>query len=61
MELEKSDAVYVLKHLRDAQDSLIAVMFDVDDNSNLEKALTLIGDVMDGISELYGLPIMSEQ
>lgn len=59
--MEKSDAMYVLTHLRDAQNSLLAVMFDVDDNSNLEKALTLIGDVMDGISELYELPIMSEQ
>lgn len=59
--MEKSDAMYVLTHLRDARNNLLAVMFDVDDNSNLEQALTLIGDVMDGISELYELPIMSEQ
>lgn len=59
--MEKSDAMYVLTHLRDAQSNLLAVMFDVDDNSNLEQALTLIGDVMDGISELYELPIMSQQ
>lgn len=55
------DAMRVLRLLREAQDNLISVMFDLDDNSKLEQALTLIGDTMDGISAEYGLPIMSEQ
>lgn len=55
------DAVRVLRLLREAQDDLLSVMFDLDDNSKLEQALTLIGDTMDGISSEYGLPIMSEQ
>lgn len=55
------DAIRVLRLLRGAQDDLLAVMFDLDDNTKLEAALTLIGDTMDGISAEYGLPIMSEQ
>ena len=55
------DAMRVLRILRDAQDSLLSAMFDVDDNRKLEESLTLIGDTMDGISAEYGLPIMSEQ
>ena len=55
------DAMRVLRLLREAQDNLISVMFDLDDNSKLEQALTLIGDTMNGISAEYGLPIMSEQ
>lgn len=51
----------VLRVLRNAQDNLLSVMFDLDDTSDIEKALTLIGDVMDGISREYSLPIMSEQ
>ena len=55
------DAMNALNLLREAQDNLLAVMFDLDDNTGLNKALTLIGETMDGISECYGLPIMSEQ
>lgn len=55
------DAIRVLRLLRGAQDDLLSVMFDLDDNTKLEAALTLIGDTMDGISAEYGLPIMSEQ
>ena len=55
------DAIRVLKKLREAQDSLLSAMFDIDDISKLESAMTLIGNTMDGISAEYGLPIMSEQ
>lgn len=55
------DAKRVLRVLRSAQNNLLSVMFDVDDNRNLERALTLIGDKMDDISNYYGLPIASEQ
>lgn len=55
------DALRVLHLLRDAQDNLLSVMFDLDDNQKLTEALTLIGDTMDGISAAYGLPTMSEQ
>lgn len=55
------DAIRVLRLLREAQDNLISVMFDLDDPGKLEQALTLIGDTMDGISAEYNLPIMSEQ
>ena len=59
--LNLEDGVRALNLLRSAQDDLLAVMFDLDDYRKLEQALTLIGDTMDGISEAYGLPIMSEQ
>ena len=57
----KDDAKRALLRLREAQDNLLSVMFDLDDNSALEQALTLIGDTMDGISACWNLPIMSEQ
>lgn len=57
----KEDALRTLRHLRAAQDHLLSVMFDLDDNSRLTEALTLIGDTMDDISREYDLPIMSEQ
>lgn len=55
------DAMRVLRYLRKAQDNILPVLFDLDDTTDLERALTLIGDVMDSISVEYGLPIMSEQ
>lgn len=55
------DAMRVLRYLRKAQDNILPVLFDLDDTTGLERALTLIGDVMDSISVEYGLPIMSEQ
>ena len=55
------DAKRVLRLLREAQDNIVSVCFDMDDTSELEEALTIIGNVMDGISAEYGLPIMSEQ
>ncbi len=55
------DARRALHLLRAAQDNLLSVIFDLDDNRKLTEALTLIGDTMDGISAAYGLPIMSEQ
>lgn len=61
MEEEKRDALRILKLLREAQNNICAVCFDLDDCSALEQALTLIGNTMDGISAEYGLPIMSEQ
>ncbi len=60
-ESESEDAWRVLLQLRDAQQSILSAIWDVDDQTNLEKALTLIGDKMDEISKAYGLPIMSEQ
>lgn len=59
--LNLEDGKRALNYLRDAQDDLIIVMFDLDDCSKLQQALTLIGDTMDSISATYGLPIMSEQ
>ena len=50
-----------LRLLREAQNNIAAVIFDLDDYGKLDQALTLIGDTMDGISKEYGLPIMSEQ
>ena len=61
MEEEKRNALRILKLLREAQNNICAVCFDLDDFSALEQALSLIGDTMDGISAEYGLPIMSEQ
>lgn len=58
--MEREEAMQVLRELRDAQDSLLRVMFDLDDHSRLDEAMTLIGDTMDGISALYGLPVLSE-
>jgi len=55
------DAMRALETLREAQDSLLRVMFDLDGRADLERAMTLIGDTMDGISLEYGLPITSEQ
>lgn len=59
--MEKDEALRVLRLLREAQNNICAVCFDLDDCSALEQALTLIGDTMDGISAEYELPIMSEQ
>jgi len=55
------EARYALRKLREAQDAIIAAAFDLDDNRVLNKALTLIGDTMDGISEEYDLPFISER
>ena len=58
---EIESAKRILRLLRNAQNDICAVLFDLDEIEKLEKALTLIGDTMDGISVEYGLPIMSEQ
>ena len=58
---EIEDAKRILRLLREAQNNICAVAFDLDDYSKLNEALTLIGDTMDSISREYGLPIMSEQ
>lgn len=59
--MEREDAMRVLRFLRAAQDDLLRVIFDVDDQSRLMEAMTLIGDTMDDVSREYDLPIMSEQ
>lgn len=59
--MEREDAMRALRALRDAQDSILRVIFDLDDHSKLDEAMTLIGDTMDGISALYCLPVLSEQ
>lgn len=58
---EIEDAKRNLRLLRVAQTTICSVAFDIDDNSKLNEAVTLIGDTMDGISREYGLPIISEQ
>lgn len=55
------DAMRVLRLLREAQNNIILAGFDLDDTSELDEALTAIGNVMGGISTTYGLPIISEQ
>lgn len=58
----REDALRVLRILREAQSNLLDAGFDfMNDNPRLERALTLIGDVMDDVSREYDLPIMSEQ
>ncbi len=58
---ERKDAARVLHDLREAQNLIISAAWYLDDDKGLLKALTIIGDAMDGISAEYDLPIMSEQ
>lgn len=54
---EIEEATNALNLLKEAQDNLLSVMFEINDDRNLQKAFALIGDTMNGISETYGLSV----
>lgn len=57
----EDEVMEIMNLLKEAQNNLLAALFEIDGNSNLKKAVNLIADTMDGISDEYGLPKMSER